>query len=154
MKLTKKILREANIINSWDIGKIAHNRVILYYEHATHDRLAHCATWQVSGIGFKTNPEAAWYDHGCKTFIVHDKNTEEAFQEAQKWCQEHHELTGTKPREKWERDPHGNYHPEGTLAKIENFLKDGRNCSMCGQNFRNWLAYRNHLYQHKQEALR
>lgn len=124
MKLTKKILREYKLINSYDIARKLGNPFFLAYSPVKHGRAYRCATWSVHGLKFLTNPDAPWYDHGRKTFNVFRKEEKEPkLQEAVTWVKETYGVEMT------DLDVHGSYHPAGSLDKLKKILKDEKTIS-------------------------
>lgn len=90
-------------INTWEQVKLGH--VFITY-NAADSRACREAQWRVVGRGFKTCPDAAWYDNGCKCFTVDSPIREHkaaALAEAQAWASEEF---GVK---RWERNRSGDY---------------------------------------------
>lgn len=112
---TKGQLREQNLINSWDIGRSAGNRVFISYSNDT-SRGGNGMRVQVVGLGFATDPAAPWYEHGCKTFYPRNiKEKSRAVLAAQAWAS----LQGyVAAYTEWERDPYSGWHPKGTMKKV------------------------------------
>lgn len=118
MKLTKKILNEHHIINSWDIAKTAKNKMFIGYSSAELGRASRSAHWQVVGIGIATDKDTHWRNYGNKTFTVYrreEKNPK--LQEAIQWVKTTYNIDMT------DKDPFGGWHPKGTLEKLEALIK-------------------------------
>jgi hypothetical protein len=118
MRITKKILWEHHFINSWDIARKLGNPFFLGYSGAGAYR---CASWTVVGLEFKTDPNeaSAWYDHGDKTFNVFNRAEKQMkLEKAVAWVKEKYGVEIT------DRDPHGNYHPKGTLERLAKILEE------------------------------
>lgn len=118
MKLTKKVLREHGLINSYDIAKKLGNPFFLVYSGAAYGRAIGPANWSVYGLTFKTDPGSPWYDHGMKTFSIYKREEKEPrLQEAIVWVKEKYGVDMA------DRDPHGAYHPAGSLEKLKKMLE-------------------------------
>ena len=76
--------------------------------------MAYYPFWQVSGVGFDTDPGGHWANHGCKHFDVTCK-AEKASRlgEAIRWCREKFGVS----EDRWEKDPWGGYQITGTIRK-------------------------------------
>ncbi len=65
--------------------------------------------WAVVRVGYKTNPNAAWYEYGNKVFSAFSGGGRKAALEAaQKWAEERYGVRGP-----WKRNGHGDYLPDG-----------------------------------------
>ena len=110
-KPTKASLRQIGIVNPHDLAHLGPEpQVLLAYTTNDYSRGGHGASWRVGQIGFKTDPNAAWYDNGNKTFMVFTMTKHQALEAAQAWAAERYHITA------WERSPWGSYHPAGTIA--------------------------------------
>lgn len=115
-KLTKRNLNAAGIHNSRDLATAAGNRILITKSRGPIGNSF--SGWRVVGIRFKTDPEAAWYDHGCKTFNAWGREAQAiALSNAIAWVKDTYNLTVS------ERDVWGVWHVEGTLGKIEKYLQ-------------------------------
>jgi hypothetical protein len=120
MKLTKNLLRQHRIFNSFDVAKATGGKLFISYSPPQYGRMADSANWQVRGLKFQTDPNGPWYNHGDKTFEVYNRQEKPVkLAEAIQWVQEHYGLKIT------DKDVWGDYHVEGTLKKIEAQLKTG-----------------------------
>ena len=92
------------IFNPYDFCKKGGGKVYIDY-HPEQRRLGGSgAKWIVVGIGFNTDSEAAWYNHGKKVFNVYDlKDKEKIFQKALIWVKEKYGIREMK------KDPFGAY---------------------------------------------
>lgn len=123
MKLTKKLLREHRIFNSWGIAQALGNKIFLGYQTAEYGRMSRSPAWQVIGLDFQTDSKAPWYNNGRKTFWAFGRGNyrEEkvrAFNEAVAW------VKGTYGLEMTDRDPWGDYHPAGSLDRLKEILQE------------------------------
>lgn len=108
-RLTKEGWRALGVSNPVELCKRAGGR--LYISFTPHEP-ALPARWRVISPRGRTDPDAAWYDYGQKSFVTPGgrASKETALKEAIKWASERYGLTG-----EWERDPWGDWHPAGTL---------------------------------------
>jgi len=63
------------IINTWDQNVNAGgDRVVIFYQNRETGRISHYAAYKVGryveGVEIKTDPKAAWYDYGKKSFSI------------------------------------------------------------------------------------
>lgn len=85
MKLTKKICRDAGIVNEYDY---AQGRAYLYYSPQQNGRISKPSQWLVYQKGKKFSD--AWYDYGAKPFMLwHREEKVERFNEATEWMKTH-----------------------------------------------------------------
>lgn len=113
MKYTKGMLRAARLHNDHNIMTRGQARAALFYR-AYDGRMVVSSSWIVYGNGFDTDPEAPWYNHGRKTFLVMSPvvtNKPLVLQDAKDWAAEHYGIA------EWERSPFGGWTPVGTMAK-------------------------------------
>jgi len=114
MKLSKKVLREYRIFNSHNLARIAGSKLYIGYSPAEYGRASHCASWDVVGINFKTDPSGAWYNYGHKSFSMYSREDKASqLEKAMQWVKENYGIA------EWERDVFGSYQIKGTLAKVE-----------------------------------
>ena len=114
MKLTKRVLRENKIINSYDIARIAESKLYISYSPADYGRASHSASWDIMGINFKTDPSGAWYNYGHKSFGMYGRGDKlPKLADAMRWVKETYGIT------EWEKDIFGSYQIKGTLALID-----------------------------------
>jgi hypothetical protein len=72
------------------------------------------ARWSVWSPLGKTNPGGAWYEHGCKTFLVWSaSDKEEVLAEAMKWAAVKYGIA------EWAKDPFGGYQDVRTLVVVK-----------------------------------
>jgi len=103
MKLTKILLRDNKIYNSWEIAKRGELHFFISYS-AAEPKSCKGASWHVVGVGFKTDSDAAWYDNGCKAFQVWGrKDKEDVLAKAKEWASQKYGIA------EWERDPFGGW---------------------------------------------
>lgn len=120
MKLTKKTLIENKIFNPYDIAEITQEKIFISFTPADTGRIGHSAHWQITGIGFKTDPTEAWYNYGNKTFDIYSrKDKDPQLEEAKTWAKEHYGLEFS------ERDVWGNWHVTGTMDKLKEIILKG-----------------------------
>jgi hypothetical protein len=114
MKLTRAILAEKyKIHNPHNLATATHTQIVVAYVPADTGRGGQAAHWTVYSPYFETDPNAAWYNHGCKTFMVWGRHDKEAMRlEALSWATAQYGIT------EWERSPFGSYHQKGTLARL------------------------------------
>ncbi len=118
MKLTKSVLREKRIFNPHNLARRAGNRLYIGYASADYGRAAHCASWDIIGIDFKTDPNGAWYNYGHKSFSVGCREEKLArLEEAMQWVKENYGIA------EWERDIFGSYQIKGTLDRISSEIR-------------------------------
>jgi hypothetical protein len=68
-KTTKDTLRALLIYNPHNLAERGvEPRVFVSYTPQETGRASQCAKWIIKGIGFNTNPDAAWYDYGLGKF--------------------------------------------------------------------------------------
>lgn len=104
-KLTDK-LRTFHIVNSHDFG--GHGTVFIYYKAADTGRGCIPAWWAVHRVGYKTDPNAAWYAYGNKTFSLvggesHKERKAKTLEVAKAWASEKYGI------KEWAKDPFGNW---------------------------------------------
>jgi hypothetical protein len=118
MKLTKKLLNENNIFNSYDISKKTGGYPFIVFWSAEHGKVSHNAKWQVIRIGYKTDPTEAWYNNGNKTFDIWNSTEKESqLTKAKAWVKKRYGLDIT------ERDVWGSWHVSGTMDKLKEIIK-------------------------------
>ena len=85
------------IVNSWDqCVRAGGDRIgISYYAARSRSVMpAHWRVWRlVDGKEVKTDPKAAWYDNGCKTFLLrlgttHKERKAHALRDAVEWVKD------------------------------------------------------------------
>lgn len=109
-RLSKNKLREMGIYNSHDIARISEQKLFIAYFFSNYGKVSICAKWQVYGMGFKTDPKAAWDDYEQKTFNVQRReDNSPQLVEAIKWCAKNYGIT------EWEKDPFGDYQVKGAI---------------------------------------
>lgn len=114
MKLRKNLLREHRIFNAHELAKAAGNKLYIDYIPGENGLRAHYAYWSVVGVGFKVNPQSAWYEYGNKRFSIAGRDCkEEALLEAIEWAREKFGITA------WEKAPYFSYQIKGTIAKVK-----------------------------------
>jgi hypothetical protein len=113
MKLTKKLLNEHRIFNSYNLALYLKEKVYIGFSAQERGRISHSAKWQVIGIGFQTDPDEAWYNYGHKTFNIWGKDKETQLLAAKAWVKENYSMDMT------ERDVWGNWHVTGTMDKLK-----------------------------------
>ena len=118
MKITKKLLIQHNIYNSYMLAKIAKNKLFIIYIPSVGG-IGWAAKWQVYGLDFKTDTKSYWADFGKKTFDVFTRiDKEPQLQKAIAWVKEVYNIDIT------EKDPYGSWHPKGTLDKLTIIVKE------------------------------
>jgi hypothetical protein len=121
MKLTKKLLNENKIYNSWGISELTGKPPFIAFSPALHGRGSRNAKWQVIRIGFNTDPKVAWYDNYNKTFDIWNRQEKEPkLAEAKAWVKEKYSLDMT------ERDVWGNWHVTGTMYKLKEIIQGNK----------------------------
>ncbi len=119
MKITKAQLKLISIHNPHNMARIAGSKLYIGYLPAEAGRAAHYSAWTIIGIGFDTNKGGAWYDYGQKNFPFACREEKESeLQKAKQWVKDTYGIT------EWERDVFGSYQIKGTLAKIQELLKN------------------------------
>ena len=112
---TKAQLHAYQIRNPHNLATAGGSKLYVGYSPQDTGRASRCAKWIVKGIGFDTDPKAAWYNYGYKTFSpdypLNKANKEAARDEALAWASK------TFGPFEWERDPFGAYQIKGTMAK-------------------------------------
>lgn len=106
MNLTKKILREHNIHNSYNLAKKAGTKIFIDYIPADNGRLTACyAYWEYMCL-----TDTGYYH---KEFtITHREVKVSILQEVIAYVKRKHGINIT------DKDVFGGYHPEGTLKKL------------------------------------
>ena len=121
MKLTQALLREYKIFNPHNLCRAAKSKLFIDYIPADNGRFAQSSKWQVVGIGFATDTEHAWYNNGCKTFLVGShQNKQPELEKAISWCKQAYGIG------EFERDVFGCYQIKGTLDKIATMIKEAK----------------------------
>jgi hypothetical protein len=117
-KLTESF-RAVGVINPHDF--YGHGNVFITYAPTEGGRVWG-ARWRVARPGFQTDPKAAWYDYGNKTFQVwapygekHSEVKRAVLAEAQAWASQRYGIT------EWKRDPFGSY---GDAEFVVNRIKE------------------------------
>lgn len=95
------------IINSWDLSRLSDGLFITVHGSARFFP----AKVQVVHRLKKTDPSAAWYDYGHKTFSFSPREKDAAILAAQEWA------NATYGPHEWVRDPLGNYQDKKALDK-------------------------------------
>jgi hypothetical protein len=110
MKITKKILQENKIYNSYDLSQLSQSNISIDYIPADNGRLtASYARWRV--VNIKTFRP---YTYGYKDFTVTCReNKQPKLKEVIAWVKEKYGLDCS------EKDPFGSYQVVGTMAKIQ-----------------------------------
>jgi len=105
-KLTESY-RDVRVFNVANFYNSKHGQVYIAYNAADHGRGGRGASVQVMGVGFKTDPDSAWYNYDRKTFLPYNKPGTAAERraatvaEAKAWATERYGVT------EWARDPYG-----------------------------------------------
>ncbi len=113
--------RRANPRNSHDqVGRGG-----VYIHHVAREgRTPFPSRWQVIRPGYKTDPNASWYDHGRKTFTHSGGDSKKAaFAEAQAWAGNRYGIKN------WKRNGVGDYiNADASFAPIKrsSSKKEGR----------------------------
>jgi hypothetical protein len=92
-------------INTWD--QIGSGGVFISRAYSP-GRARDFKGWHVVGVGFRTDPDAAWYDNGCKTFLAdlgEKDRGKAALERAKRWAGERYGIGG------WKRNGAGDYIP-------------------------------------------
>lgn len=119
MRITKQVLSEHKIYNPHDIAKRGGAKLYIDYTPQETGRMYQNASWQVIGVGFKTDPDGHWHDYGHKTFAVYRREEKKPqLEKAMAWCQATYGIT------EWERSPFGGYQIKGTISKA--LINEGR----------------------------
>jgi hypothetical protein len=115
----KEQLQRIKVYNSWEFaGK---GNVFISYT-PTEPRSVRCAGWKVYRPGYRTDPQAARYDGGCKTFTVSGKEDKPLKLEvAKKWAGERYGI------KEWVKSPYGDWmdaeYVKRRLAELKEQLK-------------------------------
>jgi len=87
MKLTKKLCRQAGIINQHDYAK---GQPYLYYQPIVHGRAYKSAAWHIHQYNKVLDPDAHWREYGDMTFGVYSKDDKKSvFVDALAWMKTH-----------------------------------------------------------------
>lgn len=99
MKVSEKLknLRAKRVFNSHEL--VGHGGVYLYYINPPYRDPAPRRT-QVVRVGYRNDPNGAWWDHGSKSFVGPRK---ESLPKAIEWAKKHYGI------KEFKRDPFGNY---------------------------------------------
>jgi|ERR1700721_1389691 len=107
---TKARMEVARIHNSHNIANLTEQKIWICFSPADYDRGGYgSAHYSVIHIGYKTDPDGPWYNHGNKTFLSLSKSKEEILPEAIIWT---NEKFGSR---EWVRDPWGSYQDASAL---------------------------------------
>ncbi|KKM06271.1 hypothetical protein LCGC14_1745640 [marine sediment metagenome] len=115
MRLTKNKLRELKVYNPHNLASRAGSKLFIALTPGENGRMAHYPHWTVCGIGFKVDPNGAWFDHGDKAFSINcraNKITE--LNRAIQWCYDNYQI----PKDQWEKDPYGGWQIKGTIERV------------------------------------
>jgi len=113
-RLTKDEWRALNIFNPYDLCIAGGKGVYVAYTPQITGRMSRSAKWQVIKPGFKTDPDGHWTHDGHKTFSVSRREDKEGNRlAALAWASEQFSI------KEWEKDPWGDYHPQGTLEAAQ-----------------------------------
>lgn len=117
MKITKKLLNEIGICNSYILAQKIGNKIFIDYVSADNGRLtSHYAYWKTYRLDF-LRPENKTKE-GLKQFWVHGRDEKESvLKQAIDWIKRVYNIEIT------ERDVWGNWHITGTMAKLEKLLR-------------------------------
>ncbi len=112
MKLTKKIMEEHNIHNSYNLAQAAKSPIFIEYHPATKGQYAHWQWIRFTDTGIR-HREFTVTHRGAKELVL---------QEASALIKKAFGINIT------DKDVFGGYHPEGTLKKLEDmFNKEQKN---------------------------
>ncbi len=112
MKITKKLLNEHNIFNSYNLAQVVGSKIFIDYIPADNGRLtSRYAYWKYTRLA-----ETGYYH---KDFTVtHREAKEPKLQEAIAYVKSKHGINIT------DKDIFGAYHPEGTLNKLQEIISN------------------------------
>ncbi len=111
MKLTKKLLNEHHIFNSYDIADTLGTKIFIEYIPADNGRLtSHYAYWRM----IRHADDRRYNKHFT---VTHREVKQTVLQEAIAYVNDTHHINIT------DKDAFGAYHPEGTLKKLEDIIK-------------------------------
>lgn len=112
--ITKNQLRELKIYNPYNLARKAQSKLYIGYTPGESGRMAHYPKWLIIGIGFKVNPNGAWYTYGNKEFSISCRAEKiPALNETIQWCYDNY----TIPKDQWEKDPYGGRQIKGTINR-------------------------------------
>jgi hypothetical protein len=118
LKLTKKLLNENRIFNSYGIAERTGKNPFIAFTPQDTGRAYRTAKWGVIRIGYQTDPKAGWADNHNKTFDVYNRSDKELkLTEAKAWVKQRYGLDIT------ERDVWGTWHATGTMDKLREIIK-------------------------------
>lgn len=111
-KALRERLRAMRVFNSYEFCKTGGGSVFVVYTPSDTSRGGLSARWQVAFVhGTKpTDPTAAWYNYGMKTFLGLQRSAAKA--EALSWTAEHYPIAG------WARDPWGAYQSSDVAEQV------------------------------------
>jgi hypothetical protein len=113
---SKNRMREVKIFNSHNLASVTTQKVYICWHAAVRGRMSSTAKYQVVHIGHVTDPKAAWYDYGNKTFSAW-QDKQKALAAAVAWA---NEKFGER---EWVRDLWGSYQDSEALTKVWELVK-------------------------------
>lgn len=108
-KAIREILNQNGIHNGFNLCEAGDGRIFISY-FSRDARACMSSNWSVCGIKESTNPKAAWYDYGRKTFLGNMRDG--SVSEAIKWATEQYNIT------EWKKDPFGDYQDAKVLERV------------------------------------
>jgi hypothetical protein len=117
MKLTKKLLQDRRLVNSFQVCEAGGGKVFIVYRHRGGSRSMIIPAWKVAGVGISTDPEAHWTDYGSKTFSCSFSRRAEQLEEAKHWASEKYGI------EEWVHDPFGGWQDKRVYDRVLDLVK-------------------------------
>ena len=115
MKLTKQILRDNKIYNSWNISKRTEVNIFIIYFPVNSGIAYHSARWET--IEIKSDKVGIFTNYSKLEFPVYNiKDKENELEKAKAFVLKKYGLKVT------DKDVFGNWHPEGTLDKLKELI--------------------------------
>ena len=115
MKLTKQILRDNKIYNSWNISKRTEVNIFIIYFPVNSGIAYHSARWET--IEIKSDKVGIFTNYIKLEFPVYNiKDKENELEKAKAFVLKKYGLKVT------DKDVFGNWHPEGTLDKLKELI--------------------------------
>ena len=77
------------------------------------------AAWSVFGLGFQTEPNGPWYEHGSRSFgVLGREDKARCLEEAKNWA------TEAGYGDAWAKDPFGAWQTEDTMVAVNKWIAE------------------------------
>ena len=112
---TKQEFNDLHIFNGSDLARMAGDKVYVCYNGPAYGRVSHSAQVRVCGIGFRTDPDASyWENGGDKVFPIWGTTKPEMLTAALAWAEDNGFVP---PGTEWEKGLRDYWHPKGSVKR-------------------------------------